>query len=70
MKRVIKYEKQKGFPYYDHGEIIEDGESYDEWYGVSYIYITAEDIEKIKNGAMFYYTDEEYAYCLIYKEEV
>lgn len=67
--RERKYDSKKGFPYYDHGEIIEDGESYDAWYGANYIYITEDDIERIKDGAMFYYTDEEYAYRLVYKED-
>lgn len=69
MQSRRKYDRQKGLPYYEHGEIIEDGESYDAWYGAGYIYITADDIERIKNGAMFYYTDGEYAYCLVYKED-
>lgn len=69
MKSKIKYDSKNGSPYYNHGEIIEDGESYDTWYGANYIYITADDIGRIKNGAMFYYTDGEYAYCLVYKED-
>ena len=69
-----KYDSKKGFAFCEHGEIIEDeiiedGEAYDVWYGASYIYITADDIERIKDGAMFYHTDEEYAYCLVYKED-
>lgn len=67
--RTEKYDSKKGFPYCDHGEIIEDGESYDKWFGASYIYITEDDIERIKDGAMFYYTDGEYAYCLAYKKD-
>lgn len=69
MKDEIKYDSKEDLPYCEHGEIIEDGESYDGWYGVNHIYITADDIERIKDGAMFYYTNEEYAYCLVYKED-
>ena len=53
----------------NHGEIIANGGKYDPWYGASFIYITDDDIERIKAGDMFYYTDGEYAYCLVYKEE-
>ena len=65
----LKYDREKDLLFCDHGEIIEDGKSYDTWYGANRIYITDDDIERIKDGGMFYYTDGEYAYCLIYKEE-
>lgn len=54
---------------YCHGEIIADGEEYLEMYGVRWAYITDEDIKQLKAGKMFYTTDGEYAYCLVYKEE-
>lgn len=53
----------------NHGEIIANGGQYDPWYGASFIYITSDDIERIKAGDMFYYSDGEYAYCLVYKGE-
>lgn len=70
MNSERKYDKQKELAYCEHGEIIEDGENYDVVYGANNIYITEDDIRRIKDGAMFYYTDGEYAYCLVYKEDV
>lgn len=51
------------------GAIIAEGEGYYPFYGVNWFYITDKDIEQLKAGKMFYTSDGEYAYCLVYKEE-
>ena len=51
------------------GTIIAEGEDYYPFYGVNWFYITDKDIEQLKVGKMFYTSDGEYAYCLVYKEE-
>lgn len=51
------------------GVMIATGEKYWPAYGSRWFYITDEDIEQLKAGKMFYATDGEYAYCLVYKGE-
>jgi hypothetical protein len=69
MNDKVKFNREKDILKCEHGEIVENGDSYWPCWGVSFIYITDNEIEKIKNGAMFYYDDGEYAYCLMYKEK-
>lgn len=54
---------------YNSGEMIAIGDKYWPEYGTRWYFITDEDIEQLKAGKMFYATDGEYAYCLVYKEE-
>lgn len=51
------------------GVMIATGEKYWPAYGSRWFFITDEDIKQLKAGKMFYASDGEYAYCLVYKEE-
>lgn len=49
------------------GVMVAIGEKYWPAYGSRWYFITDDDIEQLKAGKMFYATDGEYAYCLVYK---
>ena len=51
------------------GVMVATGEKYWPAYGTRWFFITDDDIKQLKTGKMFYATDGEYAYCLVYKEE-